>query len=176
MFMPGFHQYPKEAAIISRLLGGYGELEYLVAICLGRALGNLKIGVRVIYRATGETQRIRLADALMKEGFEKVGLTAEYADCLGAIRKCVAIRNKFSHCHWAHLPMGLFFTEVRTAALAGEELRFDWKEATLNLLTEYEAYFEYCHKYLWHLQTEYLKRSDPVMHRTSHPKPPKQPP
>jgi hypothetical protein len=38
MLMPAFHDWPAEAAIIARLLAGYGELEFQLAISAGTAL------------------------------------------------------------------------------------------------------------------------------------------
>jgi hypothetical protein len=44
--MPAFLRYPKEAAIIGRLVAGYGELEYVYANCLAIAIPKLNSAMR----------------------------------------------------------------------------------------------------------------------------------
>src|SRR5215469_111192 len=36
--MPAFHRRKKDSAVIGRLIAGYGELEFLLAMCTGVAL------------------------------------------------------------------------------------------------------------------------------------------
>ena len=67
--MPAFHNWPAEAAIISRLLGYYGELEFMMGICLGHALSDRRKALKVLFRTRGETPRINLADALTHDCF-----------------------------------------------------------------------------------------------------------
>src|SRR5688500_6557574 len=62
-----FQRYPKEAAIIGRLLAGYGDLEYELHLSLGAALGSDEAALRAMFRVRGEKQRIQIADALMRE-------------------------------------------------------------------------------------------------------------
>jgi hypothetical protein len=62
--------------IISRILGGYGELEFLLAVCLGNVLGDTKKALRVFFRTRGETARIATADALAVDDYGNAGLKA----------------------------------------------------------------------------------------------------
>lgn len=74
--MPAFRDWPKEAGLIAHLLGGYGELEFMLAICTSRALDDLTKGARVIFRTRGETARINLADVLMADAYRAAGIVS----------------------------------------------------------------------------------------------------
>lgn len=159
MFMPAFRDWPEEANLIAHLLGGYGELEFMLAACVGRSMDNLRKGARVIFRTRGETPRINLADVLMGDAFRAAGLGSQYADALGGVRQCLKIRNRFSHCHWATLhKRGLFLTQLGDAAAAGsDELRYSWRHITLPHLKDCDEYFTYAARCLWHIEGEFQK-------------------
>lgn len=159
MFLPAFRDWPKEADLIAHLLGGYGELEFMLAVCAGRALNDVTKAARAVFRVRGETARIRLADALMADAYEGAGLKAQYADALGATRQCLRIRNRFSHCHWASLKNeGLFLTELGEAALAGAgPLTYSWRHVTLTHLEECDEYFNYAHRCFWYIEAQFQK-------------------
>ena len=151
--MPAFHNWPAEAAIISRLLGYYGELEFMMGICLGHALSDRRKALKVLFRTRGETPRINLADALTKDAAAKDGLASNYADALGGIRQCLSTRNRFSHCHWASLyGKGLFYVDLNKAAAAGEKFEYGWKQASLPWLEEWESYFKFAHDCFLHVE------------------------
>jgi|SRR5580704_10331580 hypothetical protein len=97
LFNPAFKDCPDEALIIAHILGGYGELELLLALCLANVLGDNRKALRVLFRTRGETQRINTADALIASDYERAGLKAEYADALGAIRQSLKMRNSLAH-------------------------------------------------------------------------------
>src|ERR1700738_2356229 len=64
IIMPAFHVYHQEAAIIGRLLAGYGELEFLLCRCVAATLGgDLSKATRILFRSRGEEHRISAADA-----------------------------------------------------------------------------------------------------------------
>jgi hypothetical protein len=118
MIMPAFHEWPSEAGIIARLLGGYGELELELALCTGHAISDKRKGIRNFFAARGETARINLAKSEATVWMRLSGLKEQFADALDAIRKCKDIRNSLSHCHWASLkhglpPDGLFYVSPR---------------------------------------------------------------
>ena len=160
LIMPAFHRYLDEGAIIGRLLAAFGEVEFMVGICLGHTLGNRDTGIKALYRIRGETARIKTADALMRGAYEKCGLKAEYTDGMGAARFCVTIRNQFSHCHWADDPTaGLFFTDLGEAAKDPYTLDFVWRHVDKALLKDHEAYFGYAMEALFFLENEFLVRA-----------------
>ena len=115
--MPAFDQYEKEGRIIGRLLAGYGELEFELSNCVGSAIQDPDIAIKVLFRARSESLRIDIADALAYSKFKDIGLENQYADSFGAIRFCRKIRNQFAHCHWYNDPKdGLFFFDLQNAS------------------------------------------------------------
>ena len=70
LFNPAFEHCPDEALIIARILGGYGGLEPLLALCLANVLGDNRKALRVMFRSRGETPRINTADALIASDYE----------------------------------------------------------------------------------------------------------
>lgn len=162
--MPAFEQWPKEAAIVARLLGGYGELEFMMGVCLGRALNDFKKSMRILFRTRGETARIELADALTGDFARENGLYDKYSDALGGIRACKNIRNQFSHCHWATTVHGLFYVDLNAAADAGDKFEYKWKHASLSSLEEMESYFRYTHNCFLHVESElHARRGGPAL-------------
>jgi hypothetical protein len=59
-----FVERPAEAAIIGRILAGYGEIEFFVYECLLAVLGYANIAARVMFRLRSESHRLEAADAL----------------------------------------------------------------------------------------------------------------
>jgi hypothetical protein len=104
-----FERFPEEAAIIGRIIAGYGELEYWWAKCLGRTLNDDDSALRMVFRQR-DAKRIETADALMRPAYQKAGLGDKYNEMLGAIRHCRTIRNQYAHSHWiSYHEAGLFF-------------------------------------------------------------------
>lgn len=115
--MPAFRKSPDEAAIIGRLLAGYGELEFSLAFCLGVVLGDHIVGIKAFFRLRSESSRLEVTDALMRDAIAAQGIEGEYAQAIGCIRHCLKIRNKYAHCHWAvDTSAGLFFTSMQDTA------------------------------------------------------------
>lgn len=175
LLMPAFHRFPLEAALIGRLLAGYGELELLLGFAAGASMGNEILGAKTIFRVRSEANRIQIADSLAREPYEKAKLGAEYADMLGAMRHCLKIRNQFTHCHWAdHQEGGLFFTNLENAAFAIKGFEYDWLHVDLALLESHESYFIYATQCLWHLPAVLYVGSGKLSSHTF-PMPPKRP-
>src|SRR5262249_42499963 len=112
---------------ICRLIAGYGELEYLLSVCVGRSLASGRnrpssrsrlahrskyenLGTKMIFRVRGEKKRIDAASRLMRQSYAKAGMISEFDETMNAMRACMNIRNLFAHCHWARSKKrGLFF-------------------------------------------------------------------
>lgn len=142
--IPAFGTYPEEGAIIGRLLAGYGEIELEINICLGQALQDENSALKAMYSMRSEDQRIRVADALMRPTYAKVGLGNEFADAIGAIRFCRKIRNQFAHCHWYdHKTNGLFFTNLEDATYGDDETTLSFRHIDVPLLQQQEDYYCY---------------------------------
>src|SRR2546423_9923754 len=116
IIMPDFHAFPAEATIIGRLLAFYGELEFTLALCVGKGLGDRHLGLRTLFGIRGETNRLNAGDGLGRGPFSKIGLAAEFDTAMAAIRSCLVTRNQFAHAHWSGSAAGLFFTNLDLAA------------------------------------------------------------
>jgi hypothetical protein len=76
--MPAFHRHAQEAAIIGRLLMGYGELEFMLSGCLGRVLEDMERAQRTLFVIRGETNRLRIAEELTRYPYFQKKLGAEF--------------------------------------------------------------------------------------------------
>lgn len=158
VIMPAFHEWPAEAAIIARLLGGYGELEFELALCMGHSIRDMRKGIRDFFAARGEKARIDLAKTEASLAMRLTGIADEFGRALQAIRHCKDIRNSLSHCHWASLKHGqpsdgLFYLNLEQSATASSgPIVYEWRQATLAWLQDCEAYYRYTTDCLWHLQ------------------------
>jgi hypothetical protein len=71
--MSVFGQFQQEAAVVGRLLAGYGELEFELKSSLRFVIGDMDTATRVVFRTRGEEQRIITADAIMRPRYDAVG-------------------------------------------------------------------------------------------------------
>jgi thermostable 8-oxoguanine DNA glycosylase len=112
------------------LLAGYGELELLLAFCVGTAnasrttrkpgqqIGEHRIyhenqAIKDMFRKRGESNRFKMAKKRMNKVFAAAGLKGDYIETMGAMHQCLKIRNLFAHCHWAQSKKrGLFFINL----------------------------------------------------------------
>ena len=154
--MPAFFQCADEAAIIGRLLAGYGELEFQLCTCLSLGLGDEDTGVRVMFRLRSERGRLDVADALMRGPYAEAALETEYAEAIGAARGCLKLRNQYAHRHWVATRTGLWFTNLEDAATSssGALPRLPLRRLSVELLRDQEAYFAYAMDCLLFLEGE----------------------
>lgn len=157
MIMPAFREWPTESAIIARLLGGYGELEFELALTMGHAISDKRKGIRDFFSARGEKARIKLASSQAGEWMRLTGIGDRFAQALDAIRACKDIRNSLSHCHWVSLRNdqpsdGLFYVNLETSAAASTgPIVYLWQQASLAWLQDCEAYYRYTSDCLTHV-------------------------
>jgi len=159
IIMPAFLDYQKEAAIIGRLLAGYGELEYDLSICLGATLEKAETAVRTLFRVRGEKQRIDTADALMRDVYISNELGNEYCEAIGNMHWCRTCRNQYAHCHWLGQENGLYFTNLETSAKKHGPIILNLLNVDVPLLEEQEAYFKYTQRLLTYLYHEHEKKA-----------------
>ena len=143
--------FPEHAAIIGDLLVGYGEIEFLMIALLSEALqekptgdDDLDTAVRVLYRLWGAKDRLSVADALIRPFADRLKLTGQYCQWVGAMRKCRLIRNQFAHCGWDNVDGRLHFANFSADVESPErppQLR--WEPIDLGLLKEQQAFFNY---------------------------------
>lgn len=158
--MPAFMAFPNHAAIIGRILAGYGELEYLFASCFAATLGDRQSGIRAFFRIKGEDSRIQITSAIMRPKFDSVGMKDVYNETLGAMRWCKGTRNQYAHCHWAYdIEDGLYFTDFDKAVKTETgDIMLHVEHLDLEILKQQEAYFRYTLDLLRYLEPEYRKR------------------
>jgi hypothetical protein len=115
--MPAFYRRKKAAAIIGRIIAGFGELEFVLARCAGTALAYRRLskcvnpyqhrmqyenfGVTLMFRRRGEKMRIDWASRMARGPFRSLGIEHLLNEALSATRACLLFRNLFAHCHWA---------------------------------------------------------------------------
>ncbi len=158
---PIHNTFPKEMAIIGRILLDYGELELDLMNCIQVARNyDLDSTLKTMFRIRGELSRIQIADALGRVPYTAVGLGAEFGELIDAIHHCRMIRNKYAHAYWHDPDMGKALCYVSLEELAEEknavndltELTFFYIDEPLLLLQE--AYFEYVRDLIRYLNYE----------------------
>jgi hypothetical protein len=163
--MPSFDAHKDEALLIGRMLVGYGELEYELCQCVA-VVHNLDLAVKAMFRPRGESQRIQIADALVRPAYDAMNLGQGFAEAVGDLSFCLSVRNQYAHCNWYNLtgqPLGFVNLEdsaKSNASLSASQLNVYWLDKTL--LTEQEAFFGYTQECLWHLQYEYRLRTGKI--------------
>src|SRR5579863_711036 len=61
---PAFDQFPKEAALIGRMVTSFGELELTFSMLAGTALKDQSLALRAVYRGRSTGGRIDLVDVI----------------------------------------------------------------------------------------------------------------
>jgi hypothetical protein len=174
---PAFDRFPAEAALVGRMLSGFGEIE--ITTCRNAAnatsLGN--IAWKVLYGIGATSARIDTADRLMHPYFEEHGLGQHHKTAIGMVRHCIKIRNQYAHCNWGdHHEAGLFFADLRTSANT-EDFSHDWKHVDSTILDEQFSYFGMTMEWLEFVDRELSVKVGRLRYHTW-PKPsvPRQPP
>jgi hypothetical protein len=158
--MPALHRFPDEAARIGRIIAAFGELEFILALCLGEALDDRDTALRAMFRLASGRARVDTLDALLRPAYEKVGLKSKYEEVLAAVKYCQKIRNQYAHCHYADdRRSGLFFTNLQDAAEKAESFEYQWRHVDVPLLDQQEHYFLYAQMSLQFLFDEFRVKS-----------------
>ena len=98
---PVHRTFPREMAVIGRLLLDYGELELDLMNCIQVARDlDLNGTLKAMFRVRGETNRVLIADGLGRAPYEKLGLGTEFDLLITTLRNCLAIRNRYAHAYW----------------------------------------------------------------------------
>jgi hypothetical protein len=156
-----FENFPQERQIIGGLIIAYGEIEFALLACLENILEqDGHTCARILFRVRGEGARLAVADAIMRPGFQKIGLGSKWDNAFGAARICKNIRNQYAHCHWQLVDGIPHFinldAEVGTTEGPIEILQVP---LILPLLIKQWGYFEYALDWFYYLDYEYRKRA-----------------
>jgi hypothetical protein len=115
--LPAFDRHPKEGEIIGRIVVGYGELEFELALCATWVIRDRDVAFKVMYRGRGESQRVSMADALMRPMLKEPEFKSFYEHTIADVRHCLKIRNEYAHCNWFdHPDHGLMFVALEQVA------------------------------------------------------------
>lgn len=154
--MPAFLEAVQEAQIIGRLITGYGELEFDLAMCLARFTHDQDSAFRVLFRIRTEGGRLQIADSLMRTPLDELSLGSQFADAIGAIRHCLNIRNQYAHCHWGkYKNKELYFVNLENEVSGPQKkTALTYMKVSLALLGEQEDYFSYTQDCFWFLTFE----------------------
>lgn len=168
---PALHRYKREAQIIGRLVVAFGELEYLLAVCAGRAVKERARVLKALYSLRATSSRIDSADALIRPSFDGHLLSSDYETMMIAIRYCLRIRNQFAHCNWGDDPTGLYFVDLEAASRTSFGLDFlPWRHIDTKLLRDQEAFFVNTQSYLFFFEHQLsVIEGQPIY--PAHPKP-----
>lgn len=152
-FMPAFDRFPKECAIIGRLVAGFGELELGWIVCLALSVDGLSAAAEFIDRQRNDY--VLVGDAHLKPYYEKLGLSEAYGEAIRVFNHCKDIRNKYAHSVWADTNGRLGFTKfgfIAKSGVSNQDLGFH--PVDLKLLEAQLALFENCQDWLFHLKEE----------------------
>lgn len=143
--LPVFVQFSEQGTIIGRLLSSYGDLEFDLCTCVGMAVDDRDMVLKVMFRARGEQHRIHIADAIGRKAFRALNLETQFVDTVGGLQHCRKIRNQFSHCNWLDDNTGdLAFVNLEEIAkqhTVAEISSLTTRHVTVALLQEHEEFF-----------------------------------
>lgn len=106
LYMPSaFDRLKREGDIIGRLVVEYGELEWTLCLLVSHVIQDLDVAVKALYRSRGESQRVKVADALIRNRI-CTKVSNIYEDIISKIRVCLKIRNQYAHSNWISLADG----------------------------------------------------------------------
>ena len=165
MFRPllkGFTSFPKEGALVGRLLAAYGELEIDVMNCIGivTKLNDINDALKAMYRHRGETKRLNNAERQGLPHYASRGLGAEFSAAIGAVRECLKVRNLYSHCQW-HDDLSGELAFINLEELAGRKSHVyaisdaPMYHVNVPFLQDQEAYFQETSNFLHWINYEY---------------------
>jgi len=94
-----FDRFKQEGDMIGRMVVEYGDLEWDLCLLVSHVMQDLDIAVKTLYRSRAETQRIDMADALVRNRINPK-VKQMYETTLAHMRVCLAIRNRYAHANW----------------------------------------------------------------------------
>lgn len=173
-----FNEYPEEGDLITVMVAGYNELEFELNALLGYVLADINQGTRIFYRLRSESQRLQVADAIIRPKCEAVKLSNAYAATYGALNWAKNTRNRYAHSQWADRNGYLCYFDLEEGAKThAGDIILDLKPVDVPVLKQQVEYFRYAGQWLTYLSDEYRNRSgQQTTHRSEAPKEMRQPP
>ena len=147
--------FPAEAAILGRLVVGYGILELALWRSLAASLNNDDEATRLMFQRMGEKARIDVVEAALCSAFENAGLGGRLAAAIKDMHKCREIRNKYAHTYWDGDGKYLRYVPLEKAAKGNGKIDILLQPLPLDLLMEQEERFIRCRETLLQLEHDF---------------------
>lgn len=147
-------KHPAERDLIGRIILLYGVLEVgllqLVSAVLG---GKIYTAQRILYRLRSESNRLEVADALIRSTLAEHHLSQAWEDAYSAMKFCKGIRNTYAHSQWLSDNGFLRFGDMdKTAKTRDGKSQIDFHPLIAATLEKQLAYFTHTyHLLLWSL-------------------------
>src|SRR4051812_1214624 len=111
-------RHPAERDLIGKIILSYGVLEVALMEAVKAALGgDVYTANRVLFRLKSESNRLEVADALVRPQFSKHELGPAWEEAYGAFKFCKGIRNTYAHSTWISDERGVLrFGDLEKAA------------------------------------------------------------
>ncbi len=156
--------HPEEAAILGRLVIGYGILELALWGSLAASVGNDDEATRLMFQRMGEKARIDVVEAALRSPFEKAGLGERLTYAIKDLHKCREIRNKYAHTYWDGTGKYLRYAPLEKAAKGSGKIDILLQPLPLDLLMEQEDSFIRCRDTLARLERDFREAISSTHH------------
>jgi hypothetical protein len=145
--------HPAERDLIGKIILAYGVLEVALMEAVTAALnGDTYTATRALFRLKSESNRLEVADALVRPRFAEQKLGPAWEETYGAFKFCKGIRNTYAHSTWISDERGVLrFGDLERAAntRAGKS-NINFRPLTRPVLERQFAYFMHAdHLILW---------------------------
>lgn len=175
-----FDHHAAERDLIGNMILAYGELEIGVMHLLQATLnGDSKTALRALYRLRSESNRLEVADALVRPRLDEQKLDGAWQEAYAALKCCKEIRNQYAHGQFLNDRGQLRFGDLDKAAQnKGPDSKIIMRPISLAVLKKQMAYFEYAeHQIMWIGDRYRIATNQPRLIQRKVPKPKKvQPP
>jgi len=147
-------KHPEERDLIGKIILAYGVLEVALLESVRAALNDdIYTATRVIYRLKSESNRLEVADALVRPKMTEKKLKLAWEEAYRAMKVCKGIRNTYAHSQWLSDKGTLRFGDLDKAAKSPEgKCEINMRPITKPVLEQQYAYFTQTdHLLLWAL-------------------------
>jgi hypothetical protein len=146
-------RHPVERDLIGKIILSYGVLEVALMEAVKSALGgDVYTANRVLFRLKSESNRLEVADALVRPQFSKEKLGPAWEEAYAAFKFCKGIRNTYAHSTWISDEHGVLrFGDLEKAANTKEgPAKINFRPLSREVLEKQFAYFTHAdHLILW---------------------------
>lgn len=163
--LEAFNNHAAERELVGKLVLGYSDIELDLAHLASQVIGDEDTAFKVLYRTRGESQRVEVADALIRAHLAPGKFRTCYEETICHVRHCLKIRNQYAHATWIGTPAGMRFADLEE--IAREHAIIDLaaltrREIDLSLLKEQEAFFRDVDASLYYLNLEQQRQAGEI--------------